>query len=40
MVFKLKRAIERRTRELGSVRYVKDDDGKVLIKDMKIQERW
>ena len=39
-VFKLARARERRTRDLSSVRCIKDEDGKVLIKDTKIQERW
>ena len=39
-VFMLARARERRTRDLGSVRCIKDEDGKVLVKDAKIQERW
>jgi len=39
-VFKLTRARERRTRDLGSVRCIKDEDGKILIDDTKVQERW
>jgi len=39
-VFKLPRAREMRTRDLSSVRYIKDEDGKVLIEDTKVQERW
>ena len=39
-VFKLARARERRTtRDLNSVRCIKDEDGKVLTKDTKVQER-
>ena len=38
-VFKLARARERRTRDLGSVRCIKDEDGRVLVKDAKVQER-
>jgi len=37
-VFKLARARERRTRDLSSVRCIKDEDGRVLIED-KVQER-
>jgi len=39
-VFKLARARERRTRDLGSVKGIKDEDGKVLVEDTKVQERW
>jgi len=39
-VFKLARARERRTRDLSSVRCIKDANGKVLVEDAKIQERW
>jgi len=38
-VFKLARARERRTRDLCSVRCIKDDDGKVIVEDAKVQER-
>jgi len=39
-VFKLAKAKERRTRDIGSVRCIKDEDGKVLIEETKIQEIW
>ena len=39
-VFKLARVRERRTRDLSSVRCIEDEDGKVLIEDTKVQERW
>ena len=39
-VFKLAIARERRTRDLSSVRCIKDEDGRVLVKDAKVQERW
>jgi len=38
-VFKLASAGERRTMDLSSVRCIKDEDGKVLTKDTKVQER-
>jgi len=38
-VFKLTRARDRHTRDLSSVRCIKDEDGKVLIEDTKIQEK-
>jgi len=38
-VFKLARAKERRTRDLGHVMCIKDENGKVLSKDAKIKER-
>ena len=37
-VFKLARARERRTRDLSSVRCIKDEDGKVLVEDNKVQQ--
>jgi len=37
-VFKLARARERRTRDLGGVRCIKDASGKVLSKDTAIRE--
>ena len=39
-VFKLARARERRTRDLGVVRCIKDEEGKVLTEDADIKERW
>jgi len=41
-VFKLARARERekKTRDLGNVRCVKGEDGKVLVEETKIRERW
>jgi len=38
-VFKLARARQRRTKDLSSVRCIKDKGGKVLIEDTKVQER-
>ena len=40
MAFKLARARERRTRDLSSVRCIEDEDGKVVVEDTKVQERW
>ena len=39
-VFKLARARERRTTDLGSVRCIKDEGGRVLVEDAKVRERW
>ena len=39
-VFKLARVRERRTRDLSSVKCIKDEEGNVLIEDTKVQERW
>ena len=39
-VFKLARARERKTRDLGVVRCIKDEEGKVLTEDADIRERW
>jgi len=39
-VFKLASARERKTRDLGVVRCIKDENGKVLTEDAKIKERW
>ena len=39
-VFKLVRAREKKTRDLGNIRCIKGEDGKVLVKDTKIRERW
>ena len=39
-VFKLARARERSTRDLGVVRCIKDENGRVLSGDAKIKGRW
>ena len=39
-VFKLARAREQRTRDLSSVRCIKNADGRVLVEDAKVQDRW
>ena len=39
-VFKRARARERKTRDLGVVRCIKDEEGKVLTEDVEIRERW
>ena len=39
-IFKLAKARERQTRDLSSVRCIKDEDGRVLVEDAKVQERW
>ena len=38
-IFRLARVRDRLTRDLGSVRYIKDEDGKVLVEDTKVQKR-
>ena len=38
-VFKLPRARERRTRDLGEVRCIKDENGDVLFRDAEIKDR-
>jgi len=37
---RIARIKERKTRDLCAVRYVKDEDQKVLIRDEEIKERW
>ena len=39
-VFKLTRVRERKTRDLGVVRCIKDENGKVLSENAEIKERW
>ena len=39
-VFKLARAGERKTRDLGVARCIKDEEGKVLTENDEIRERW
>jgi len=39
-VFKLARASDRRTGDLGVIRCIKDENGKVLSEDAEIKERW
>ena len=38
-VFKLARARETRIRNLGSVRCIKDEEGRVPVEDAKVRER-
>jgi len=39
-VFKLTKAREKKTRDLGCVRCIKGEDGKVLVEETEITERW
>ena len=39
-VFELARLREKKTRDLGNIRCIKDEDGKVLVEEATIQERW
>ena len=39
-VFKLVRARKRKPRDLGVVRCIKDENGKVLSEDVEIKEKW
>ena len=39
-VFKLAKARERRTTNLGEVKCIKDENGNVLFKDEEIKEKW
>ena len=39
-VFKLARFRERRTKDLSSMRCIKDENDKVLVEDTKVQEKW
>jgi len=39
-VLKLARARERRSRDLSRVRSINDEDGRALVEDTKVQERW
>ena len=39
-MFKLARAREKRTRDLGCVRCIKGEDGKVLVEEVEIRDRW
>ena len=39
-VFKLARAREKKIRDIGNIRYIKGEDGKVLVEETKIRERW
>jgi len=39
-VFKLVRARERKTRDLGCVRCIKGEDGRVLVEEAEIRDRW
>ena len=39
-MFKLARAREKRSRDLGCVRCIKGEDGKVLVEEVEIRDRW
>ena len=39
-MFKLARTREKNTRDLGCVRRIKSEDGKVLVEETEIRERW
>jgi len=39
-VFKLARASEKKIRDLGNIRCIKSDDGKVLVQETKIKAKW
>ena len=39
-IYRLARIRERKTKNLGTVRCVKDEDQKVLVRDEEIKERW
>ena len=39
-MFKLARAREKKSRDLGYVRCIKSKDGRVLVEETKIRERW
>jgi len=39
-VFKLARVRERRTRDLGCIRCIKGEDGRMLVEETEIRERW
>ena len=39
-MFKLVRARERKTRDPGYVRCIKGEDGRVLVEETEIRERW
>jgi len=38
--FRLARARESHTRDISTVRCIKDEDGRALVEDVKVQERW
>jgi len=39
-IYKIARIRERKTRDLCTVRCVKDEDQNVLVRDKEIKERW
>jgi len=39
-VFRLAQVKELKTRDLGNIRCIKDDDGKIFVEESKIRERW
>ena len=39
-IFKLARVRQRKTKDLGNIRCIKDNNRKVLVEEAKIKERW
>ena len=39
-MFKIVKAREKKTRDLGKVRCIKGKDGKLLVEETRIRERW
>jgi len=39
-IYRIARIRERKTRDLYTVRSVKDEDQKILVRDEEIKERW
>ena len=39
-MLKLARGTKEKTKHLGNIKYIKSDDGKVLVEDAKIRKRW
>ena len=39
-IYRIARIMERKTRDVCTVRCVKDEDQKVLVRDEEIKERW
>ena len=39
-IYRIARMREKKTRDLGIIRYIKDHNQKVLVKDTDIKERW
>ncbi|XP_059284900.1 uncharacterized protein LOC132038212 [Lycium ferocissimum] len=39
-IFKLAKARERKSRDLDQVKYIKDEDGQMLVQETRIRQRW